>query len=52
MIGWRGISGGGKTRKFVELKVVLVCHCYRDEGNVIRIISARKASIYESKQYR
>ena len=34
------------------LKVVLVCHCYREEGNVIRIISARKASAYESKQYR
>ena len=35
-----------------SLKVVLVCHCYRDEGNVIRIISARKASPQESKQYR
>ena len=35
-----------------SLKVVLVCHCYREEGNVIRIISARKASTHESKQYR
>jgi uncharacterized DUF497 family protein len=35
-----------------SLKVVLVCHCYLDEGNVIRIISARKASPHESKQYR
>ena len=35
-----------------SLKVVLVCHCYRYEGNVIRIISARKASPHESKQYR
>ena len=35
-----------------SLKVVLVCHCYLEEGNVIRIISARKASSYESKQYR
>jgi uncharacterized DUF497 family protein len=34
------------------LKVVLVCHCYREEENVIRIISARKASAHESKQYR
>jgi uncharacterized DUF497 family protein len=34
------------------LKVVLVCHCYRSEGNVIRIIFARKASPHESKQYR
>jgi uncharacterized protein len=35
-----------------SLKVMLVCHCYREEGNVIRIISARKASKHESKQYR
>ena len=35
-----------------SLKVVLVCHCYREAGNVIRIISARKATTYESKQYR
>ena len=35
-----------------SLRVVLVCHCYREEGNVIRIISARKASAHESKQYR
>lgn len=35
-----------------SLKMMVVCHCYRDQGNVIRIISARKASTYESKQYR
>lgn len=35
-----------------SLRVVLVCHCYRDKENVIRIISARQASTYESKQYR
>ena len=35
-----------------SLKVMLVCHCYRQEGNVVRIISARKASPRESKQYR
>ncbi len=34
-----------------SLKVVLVCHCYREQGNVIRIISAQEASAYESKQY-
>jgi uncharacterized DUF497 family protein len=34
-----------------SLKVMLVCHCYREEGNVVRIISARKASTLESKQY-
>ena len=33
------------------LKVILVCHCYRQEGSVIRIISARKASRHETKQY-
>ena len=35
-----------------SLNVVLVCHCFREVGNVIRIISARKASTHESKQYR
>lgn len=35
-----------------SLRVILVCHCYRDEGGVIRIISARKASSHESNQYR
>ena len=35
-----------------NFRFVLVCHCYRDQGNVIRIISARKASTQESKQYR
>ena len=33
------------------LRLLLVCHCYRDEGNVIGIISARKASAKESKSY-
>lgn len=33
------------------LRLLLVCHCYRREGNVIRIISARKASANESKSY-
>ena len=35
-----------------SLRVILVCHCYRDAGGLIRIISARKASAHESKQYR
>ncbi|CAM3697272.1 BrnT family toxin [Polynucleobacter brandtiae] len=34
-----------------SLRVVLVCHCYRSEGNVIHIISARKATAKESKNY-
>ena len=33
------------------LRLLLVCHCYRSEGNVIRIISARKATSRESKSY-
>ena len=33
------------------LRLLLVCHCYRSEGNVIRIISARRASAHESKSY-
>lgn len=33
------------------LRMLIVCHCYRSEGNVIRIISARKATTKESKFY-
>jgi len=33
------------------LRLLVVCHCYRSEGNVIRIISARKATAHESKSY-
>ena len=33
------------------LRILLVCHCYRSKGNVIRIISARKAVFKESKTY-
>ncbi len=35
-----------------QFKLLLVCHCYRESGEQIRIISARKASKYEQKQYR
>ena len=34
------------------LRMLLVCHCYRSEGNVIRIVSARKATERESRFYR
>ena len=34
-----------------QLRVLVVCHCYREAGNVIRIISARKATAKESKFY-
>ncbi|WP_309681002.1 BrnT family toxin [Polaromonas sp.] len=33
------------------LRLLLVCHCYRREGNVIRLISARKASTNEARSY-
>lgn len=33
------------------LRLLVVCHCYRAEGNVIRIISARKATARESRLY-
>ena len=33
------------------LRLLVVCHCYRSEGGVIRIISARKATAKESKSY-
>lgn len=32
-------------------QLLLVCHCERDSGNVIRIISARKATNHESAFY-
>jgi len=36
----------------VVLRVLVVCHCYRERESVIRIISARKATKREQKQYR
>ena len=33
------------------LRMLLVCHCYRSEGSVIRIVSARKATAKESRSY-
>lgn len=32
-------------------RLLVVCHCYRQSDNVIRIISARKATKKESMQY-
>ena len=34
-----------------KLRVLLVCHCLRDAGSVIRIISARKATKNERGMY-
>jgi uncharacterized DUF497 family protein len=38
-----GISG--------NLRLLIVCHCYREDDEVIRIISARKATKIEEKYY-
>jgi uncharacterized DUF497 family protein len=34
-----------------RLRTVVVCHCYRSEDEVIRLISARKANVAERMQY-
>ena len=34
-----------------QLKLLIVCHCYRDDENIIRIISARKADKHEQRSY-
>jgi len=35
----------------LALRTLVVCHCYREEDAVIRIISARKANRSERSQY-
>jgi uncharacterized DUF497 family protein len=35
-----------------SLRIVVVCHCYRGDDDVIRIISARKATTRELKEYK
>jgi uncharacterized DUF497 family protein len=34
-----------------RLRLIVVCHCYRENDNVVRIISARKATKSEARQY-
>jgi uncharacterized DUF497 family protein len=34
-----------------ETRLILVCHCYRGDGDVVRIISARLATRGESQNY-
>ena len=34
-----------------KLRLLIVCHAYRENDEVIRIISARKATPNERKQY-
>jgi len=38
-----GISG--------NLRLLMVCHCYREEDEIIRIVSARKATKTEEMHY-
>lgn len=35
-----------------EARILIICYCERDSGNVIRIISARKATQSERQFYR
>jgi len=35
-----------------EARLLIVCHCERDQGHTIRIISARKATKNESQYYK
>ena len=48
---------GPKNDEFIILgisnnsKVLVVCHCYRENDEVIRIISARKATKKEAERY-
>ena len=47
----------GSEKRFIvmgiseRLRVLVVCHCYRQSEEIIRIISARKASKTERTQY-
>jgi uncharacterized DUF497 family protein len=34
-----------------RMRTLVVCHCYRQDDEVIRLISARKASASERRQY-
>jgi uncharacterized DUF497 family protein len=47
---------GGEERFIImgfssSLRYLVVCHCYRADDNVIRIISARKATRRETHRY-
>jgi hypothetical protein len=35
----------------IHLRVLVVCHCYRESENAIRIISARRANRSEQREY-
>ena len=35
----------------VELRLLVVCHCYREPDHLIRLISARRATAAERREY-
>jgi uncharacterized protein len=35
-----------------DARLLLACHCEREHGDIIRIISARKATDFEAQNYR
>ena len=35
----------------ISLRVLVVCHCYRQTEEIVRVISARRADQHETKQY-
>ncbi len=35
----------------IQFRILVVCHCYRENDEVIRLISARKANSLERNQY-
>lgn len=35
----------------IHLRVLVVCHCYRESENAVRIISARRANRSEQREY-
>ena len=47
----------GKEDRFIllglsaSIRLLVVCHCYRKDDDIIRIISARKATRMEQKRY-
>ena len=34
-----------------KLRILMICHCHREGGDVIRIVSARKATKNEQREY-
>jgi len=36
----------------LDFRILLICHCEKESGNLIRIISARKATTKERQLYK